>query len=76
MENRAALASSSKATEHFRKGQVWKVGEVKLAVTAVGKTLVHYKRYVRQPKGVRTTLSSKGDLKKYLRSTKAVLLEG
>jgi hypothetical protein len=41
MKSRAAAAASGLASAHFQKGQVWKVGEVNLAVTSVGKTLVH-----------------------------------
>jgi len=66
MKHRAAAASSGPASTHFQKGQVWKIGEVNLAVTSVGKTLVHYKRYTTQPRGVRTTLSLKSDLAKCL----------
>jgi hypothetical protein len=58
----------------FQKGQVWRIGDVNLAVTSVGKTLVHYKRYKTQPRGVQTTLSSKPDLEELLRNSKAVLL--
>ena len=58
----------------FQKGQVWRIGDVNLAVTSVGKTLVHYKRYTTQPKGVPTTLSSKPDLAMLLRNSRAVLM--
>ena len=60
----------------FQKGQLWKVGDLNLAVTLVGKTLVHYKHYRTQPKGIQTSLSSKSDLQKYLLSSKAVLVSG
>jgi len=46
---------------------------VKLAITSVGKSLVHYKRYRTQPRGVQTTLSSKPALQQYLLSCRAVL---
>lgn len=55
---------------------MWKIGDVNLAVTSVGKTLVHYKRYKTQPKGVQTTLCSKPALEKYLLSSNAVLVTG
>ena len=58
----------------FQKGQVWRIGDVNLAVTSVGKTLVHYKRYKTQPKGVQTTLSSKPNLEELLRNRRAVLM--
>jgi len=60
----------------FQVGQMWKIGDVNLAVTAVGKTLVHYKRYKTQPKGVQTTLCSKLALEKYLTDSKAILVTG
>lgn len=58
----------------FQKGQVWRMGEVNLAVTSVGKTLVHYKQYKTQSRGVQTTLASKPELEKYLIDSKAVLV--
>jgi hypothetical protein len=60
----------------FQKGQVWRIGEVNLAITSVGKSLVHYKRYRTQPRGVQTTLSSKPALQHYLMSLRAVLISG
>ena len=53
---------------------MWRIGDLKLAVTSVGKSLVHYKRYRTQPKGVQTTLSPKPVLQKYLLSVGAVLI--
>jgi len=47
---------------------------VNLAITAVGKNLVHYKRYRTQPRGVQTTLSSKPALEDYLKHSRAVLI--
>ncbi|MHB1307004.1 MAG: hypothetical protein ACYDC1_02590 [Limisphaerales bacterium] len=74
MKNPAAAASALVPLDPFQKGQVWRIGDVNLAVTSVGKTLVHYKRYRTQPRGVQTTLTSKPDLQKYLVSSKAVLI--
>ncbi len=74
MKTRAAAASALKAPESFQKGQVWKIGDLNLAVTAVGKTLVHHKRYTIHPRGIQTTLTSKTDLRKYLLSRNAVLV--
>ena len=74
MKNRAAAAPSRKTFVLFQKGQIWKVGDVNLAVTSVGKTLVHYKRYKTQPRGIQTTLSSKPDLEKYLLNSNATLV--
>jgi hypothetical protein len=74
MKTRAAAAAVRTTFTPFQKGQVWRIGDVNLAVTSVGKTLVHYKRYRTQPKGIQTTLSSKPDLQKYLISSDAVLV--
>jgi hypothetical protein len=45
MKTRTAAASALSNLDSFQKGQVWRIGELNLAVTSVGKTLVHYKRY-------------------------------
>ena len=74
MKNQAAAAATRNTFAPFEKGQVWQIGDLNLAVTSVGKTLVHYKRYKTQPKGIQTTLTSKTDLQKYLVSSKAVLV--
>jgi hypothetical protein len=74
MKTRAAAASVIKTLECFQKGQVWKIGELNLAVTSVGKRLVHFKKYTVNPRGIQTTLTSKTDLQKYLLSGKAVLV--
>lgn len=58
----------------FQKGQVWKMGDLNLAVTSVGKTLVHYKQYKKQSRGIQTTLSSKLDLQNYLQNGNAILV--
>ena len=72
MSKPAAAASPPKSIE-FHKGQVWRIGELNLAVVLVGKLLVHYKKYRAQRKGVRTTMTSHSDLRKYLLSGGAVL---
>ena len=74
MKNQAAAASAPKTFADFQKGQVWRIGELNLAVSSVGKTLVHYKRYKTQPHGVPSTLIRKPDLQKYLMRSKAVLV--
>ena len=71
---KTGATAARKTFPPFQKGQVWRIGDVNLAVTSVGKTLVHYKRYKTQPKGVQTTLSSKPDLEELLRNNKAVLV--
>jgi len=75
MKKATAAAATAKKQVSFEKGQVWRIGDTNLAVTSVGKTLVHYKRYKTQAKGVQTTLSSKPELQKYLLSAKAVLIK-
>jgi hypothetical protein len=74
MKNRAAAPPARNTFAPFQKGQVWKVGDLNLAVTSVGKTLVHYKRYKTQPRGIQTSLSSKPELEEYLLKSKAVLV--
>jgi len=74
MKHRAPRASAGKTFAPFQTGQVWKIGDLNLAITSVGKTLVHYKQYRMQAKGIPTTLSLKPDLQKYLISRKAVLV--
>ena len=74
MKNPAAVVPACVTFAPFQKGQVWRIGEVNLAVTDVGKTLVQYKQYRAQPKGKFIMLSSKPELEKYLLSTKAVLI--
>jgi len=74
MKARAAAASAHKTLAPFQKGQVWRIGDLNLAVTSVGKTLVHHKRYTTHPRGIQTTLTSKSDLRKYLMSGNAVLV--
>ena len=53
---------------------MWRIGDLNLAVTSVGKGLVHYKQYRMQAKGIPITLTSKPDLQKYLTSSKAVVI--
>ncbi len=74
MNTRAAAASTGKTLAPFQEGQVWRMGDLNLAVTSVGKTLVHHRRYTTQRKGIRITLSSKSDLRKFLMSGHAVLI--
>ena len=74
MKTRGAAASVLRTLESFQKGQVWKIGELNLAVTSVGKTLVHFKKYTVNPRGVPTALTSKTNLREYLLSSNAVLV--
>ena len=74
MKTQTAAASAISTLDSFQKGQVWKIGELNLAVTSVGKTLVHYKRYTVNRRQVQTTLSSKTDLRAYLLGGNAVLV--
>jgi hypothetical protein len=75
MKSAKAVRETPVTANVFRAGQMWKIGDVNLAVTSVGKTLVHYKQYTTQPKGVQTSLSSKLALEKYLVNSRAVLVE-
>ena len=74
MKNPDTAAASPKTLAPFEKGQVWKVGDVNVAVTLVGKTLVHYKRYKTQRHGSQVALTSKPELQQYLLSNNAVLV--
>lgn len=74
MKTGAAAESALKSDTHFQKGQVWRIGDLNLAVISVGKTLVHYRKYTTQPRGVQTAMTSKVDLQKYLLNGNAVLV--
>ncbi len=74
MKKSASSPSSPKTLVAFEKGQIWQIGDLNVAVTLVGKTLVHYKRYKTKRHGNQTTLSSKPDLQKYLLSNNAILV--
>ena len=76
MKSKKPARSPRITSDGFQVGQMWKIGDVNLAVTSVGKTLVHYKRYKTQPKGVQTTLCSKLALEKYLTDSNAILVTG
>jgi hypothetical protein len=74
MTKPAEAASPPETPIEFQKGQVWRIGDLNLAVISVGKTLVHYKKYTTQRKGVRTTMTSQSDLRKYLMNGNAILI--
>jgi hypothetical protein len=74
MKKSPSKASSVMALTPFAKGQVWQIGDVNVAVTQVGKILVHYKRYKAKRPGTPTTMSSIRDLQEYLVTSKAVLV--
>ena len=59
----------------FEAGQIWEVADVSLRIDQVGKTLVHYKRYKGKSRGVPTSLTAKGELEKYLKENKAILVQ-
>ena len=59
----------------FAAGQIWEVADVSLRIDMVGKTLVQYKRYSLQPRGVPTSFSNKKDLEKFLTVNKAILVQ-
>ena len=72
MNHQAEADSGAKALAPFQKGQIWRMGDENLAVTLVGKTLVHYRRYKTQPRMIRTTVASKAALEQYLVANQAV----
>lgn len=74
MLNPSSVAPTHEPLGPFLKGQIYRIGDVNLAVTMVGKTLVHYRKYKTQPRGAQITLTSKLDLQKYLVSNKAILV--
>lgn len=55
-------------------GQIWEMGESRLAIRLVGKRLVHYKHFTGTPAAAPVHLSGKADLEKLLRKHGAVLL--
>jgi len=57
-------------------GQIWQVRDANLHIELVGKRLVHYKFYKPQTKRAPISLSAKLVLEKYLKQSKAVLLQG
>ena len=75
MTTRVAAPVVRKTFAPFEKGQRWKIGDLNLVVTSVGKNLVHYRKYRMQAKGIPTTLAMKGELQKYLISSKAVFVK-
>ena len=72
MKNKMQNDISSIAS--FQTGQVWRMGDSKLEVGLVGRTLVHYKHYKGLIKRPSTQLSSKISLEKFLAKEKAVLI--
>jgi hypothetical protein len=59
----------------FQIGNVWKFADSFLRIGVVGKTLVHYKRYKGNGKGVPNSLTSKRELETCLTENKAILVE-
>jgi hypothetical protein len=59
----------------FEPGQIWEVADISLRIDLVGKTLVHYKRYKGKARAVPTSLATKGELAKYLKQNKAILVQ-
>jgi hypothetical protein len=71
VHTKTAKPGAGTAAITFQQGQLWKVGAETVAVTSVGKTLVHYKIYKTQTRGIMVRLTSKLDLEKFLVSRKA-----
>jgi hypothetical protein len=57
-------------------GQVWRMEDSHLHVDLVGKHLVHYKLIKRDAKRTPMSLSNKKSVEKYLKTNKAVLVQG
>ena len=59
----------------FQVGQVWELKDSSVQIGLVGKMLVHYKQFKgKKPIRVPTSLAGIGQLEKYLRQNKAILL--
>jgi len=71
---KTAKGTARMAAILFQPGQLWKVGSDTVAINSVGKTLVHYKIYKTQAKGIKIRLSSKLVLETFLVSRKAILV--
>lgn len=74
MTKRAAANRPQKPPTAVAAGQVWKIGDLCVAVVSVGKTLVHFKRFKNHPRGIPAQLSSKLSFESYLRESEAILL--
>lgn len=59
----------------FAAGQIYQVADSRLQISEVGKTLVHYKRFKTASRGVPTSLAAKGELEKFLKEKKAILIQ-
>lgn len=75
MKKKKAPAVETPAYRDFQPGQVWRIGEMNLAVTMVGKLLVHYRQYKTQSRGSGVSLCSKTDFERFLTKGKATLVE-
>ena len=62
--------------EPLTTGQVWRMEDSHLHVDLVGKHLVHYKLIKRDAKRTPMSLSNKKTVEKYLKTNKAVLVQG
>lgn len=65
--------SSSSVT--LQMGQVWQVGDARLEIGAVGRTLVHYRHYRGTAMRPPTQLSAQATLEAFLKKNRAVLLQ-
>jgi hypothetical protein len=61
------------ALKPLQSGQIWKMVDANLHIEEVGKLLVHYKLFRGDAKRVRTSLSGKDVVEKYLEKNRAVL---
>ena len=67
--------SSKMPPTPFQLGQIWQLDGSSVQIGLVGKLLVHYKQFKgTKPIRVPTSLAAIGQLQKYLRQNKAILL--
>ncbi|MDR3458178.1 MAG: hypothetical protein P4N60_12070 [Verrucomicrobiae bacterium] len=57
-------------------GQTWRVGDLNLQISTVGPMLVSYKLGKLDAVRLRSTVSGKSTIEKYLKKNKAVLVAG
>lgn len=56
-------------------GQIWRMGDSNVHIGLVGKHLVHYKLFKGQTKRAPISLAGIGVVEKYLKTSKAVLIQ-
>jgi len=56
-------------------GQIWQMGDANMHIGLIGKHLVHYKLFKGQTKRAPISLSGIGVVEKYLKTSKAILIQ-